>query len=554
MQPLCERVARLAGLMVVAGLAAPSAVQQQPPRSDAVATTLTGTAIVRGTVADGVTGLPIPRAAIDFLRQPTDVFPATADAAGRFERRDLPAGTYRVRVSKPGYLESGTLARAERTSEITVDVAEGAIVERLTLTLVRGAAIEGRVVDEHGDPVPHASVSPVQLRSSGDPVEGSQSQTDDRGRFRVFGLPPGSYALKVNVHSRRPGSGSTAYSSTYFPGVIDLAAAESIAVRVAEEIGDIEIRLRSERAFSVTGRVLTSRGEPAAGLLAMLERGRLDDQLVQPVFLAADARFRFDAVPPGSYQLVVSRLPLPFSSGKPGESASIDIVVDRNVENLEVVTSPPRIVRGEVIAETGPPPSTLVGMDVSAADPHGDMPPSMTEMFNEVQISKDHTFDFVVPRRPRLVRIEPLPEGWRIGSVEYGGKDVTDIPTLFDGPAEATLRIVLTKRSAHLTGAVRGEDEKPATSGSLLMFSEDEARWFLRAVTSRIEAVKVDGTFRVTGLPAGEYWVIAMPSAAAFFSGEPSLFGRLREKATRVRLVEGTDQSVILRLQSAIPR
>ena len=224
MPPRRECVAQLTVLLVIAGFAGPAA-QQPPPRAAAGTTAPAGTAIVRGTVTDGVTGLPIPRAAIDLLRNSMEPFPATTDAAGRFERRDLPAGTYRVHVSKAGYLESGTLARAEHKSETTVDVAEGATVERLALTLVRGAAIEGRVVDEHGDPVPHASVSPVPLRGSAGHVEAGQSQTDDRGRFRVFGLAPGSYGLKVVAFVRRPGSEATTYPPTYFPGVIDSAAA-----------------------------------------------------------------------------------------------------------------------------------------------------------------------------------------------------------------------------------------------------------------------------------------------------------------------------------------
>src|SRR5437667_9502439 len=84
---------------------------------------------------------------------------AVADAAGRFEFRDLGAGTVRVFASKTGY----DPLEVERS----VEIAEHETRDGLDLTLARWNAISGQVSGERNEPIAGATVQTLQLRDDG---------------------------------------------------------------------------------------------------------------------------------------------------------------------------------------------------------------------------------------------------------------------------------------------------------------------------------------------------------------------------------------------------
>ena len=82
-----------------------------------------------------------------------------------------------------------------------VEVADGQIVEKVTIALPRGGVITGRISDDVGDPV--AGVQ-VQVLRYGFTPGGRRlmpvargDRTDDTGAFRVYGLPPGDYYVSA---------------------------------------------------------------------------------------------------------------------------------------------------------------------------------------------------------------------------------------------------------------------------------------------------------------------------------------------------------------------
>src|ERR1041385_3360449 len=86
----------------------------------------------------------------------------TTDAAGKFSFANLPAGHFLIGAgesSRPAALYG---ARRSGRSGTIVALAAGETIGNIALTLVRGAAIEGRVVDENGEPVAQARVRVLQ--------------------------------------------------------------------------------------------------------------------------------------------------------------------------------------------------------------------------------------------------------------------------------------------------------------------------------------------------------------------------------------------------------
>ena len=135
---------------------------------------------------------------------------ATADAEGRFQITELPAGSYSLTATAPNYLPSTLGARRIGGPGTPVELADGETRDNITIPISRGGVISGRVVDDYGDPV--AGLQVLAMRASyddGAETLGSEmgSRTDDRGAFRLFMLRPGSSlcprAAEPIEHTRR---------------------------------------------------------------------------------------------------------------------------------------------------------------------------------------------------------------------------------------------------------------------------------------------------------------------------------------------------------------
>jgi hypothetical protein len=123
------------------------------------------------------------------------------DTDGKFELRNLPAGTYEVTANSPsGYNFRGGGVdddSPDLRSNSQEGVAAGA--ESIEIRLKPGASIEGIVTDDAGNPLGGASVwANATDGSSGGSLSG-WSRTDDDGRFRVRGLDPAqSYTVSAS--------------------------------------------------------------------------------------------------------------------------------------------------------------------------------------------------------------------------------------------------------------------------------------------------------------------------------------------------------------------
>lgn len=171
------------------------------------------------------------------------------DAHGKFEITDLKCPTYRVeaRVKKEG------------DPNPWVAVADSVVVgaPAVVLKLVPGSKIEGRVLDDRGQPVKECSVLArrVQTQRDGrgssttpaDPVE----LRDPKGRFVILGLTPGTW----EVHAEAPNS----------------AQSQPLMVTVPTQAS---IELRVLRLGSIAGHVVDPRGKAVAGATVRYPRRR----------------------------------------------------------------------------------------------------------------------------------------------------------------------------------------------------------------------------------------------------------------------------------------
>ena len=162
-----------------------------------------GTSPIKGRVVTAETAVPIRGALVTVSApgvRPRNLY---TDAEGRYEARNLPAGSYRV-SARPSVRQARFLSPPPAPTPVpAVTLAAGQTIEWYDLTLVRAGAIVGRVVDENGDPVGGVSIT-AQRAGESQAMSGFPAQiSDELGRYRVFRLPAGDYEIALGEDDRR---------------------------------------------------------------------------------------------------------------------------------------------------------------------------------------------------------------------------------------------------------------------------------------------------------------------------------------------------------------
>ena len=189
-----------------------------------------------------------------------------ADEDGNFAIENLDAVTYLVSASMPGYVDSQWIDAGEPRY--------ARVGESLTLTLRRGGVITGRVTNAAGEPVVRINVRAIPVRDeSGKPynappaVQPMISSTDDRGIYRIYGVPAGSYLVGTDG-GRDFSVRATPFAgraSTFHPSATRDTAVEVKVARGAEAAG-IDIRYRGEAGVSISGKVAGLPPQPKSGI------------------------------------------------------------------------------------------------------------------------------------------------------------------------------------------------------------------------------------------------------------------------------------------------
>jgi hypothetical protein len=226
-----------------------------------------------GSISGVVTsdGRPAPDVLVLFVKGPTGDLEAPtvgrtrSDKEGRFVFRGLERGSYGVDAYSPGMF---VIDQSSEEGAVAVSVTDGEEVKNVEISLVKGCTITGKLIDEHGNLIASQRICVFAKLPSGkfDPVKTWETRvaSDDRGVYRVFGLPPGAYAVGAG---RVPAEGVErmspalwhAFDRRFHGGSSTPDDARLVEIANGAEAQGIDIVLkRAADGYRIRGRVINS--------------------------------------------------------------------------------------------------------------------------------------------------------------------------------------------------------------------------------------------------------------------------------------------------------
>jgi hypothetical protein len=139
-----------------------------------------------------------------------------------------------------------------------------------------------------------------------------------------------------------------------------------------------------------------------------------------------------------------------------------------------------------------------------------------------------------------------------IKSVVVGGVDHTDRPITVSSANIDDMVVTLTSRTASISGRVRDARGVDMIEGAVVVFPTDTTLWTRFGFNPpRIKAASFFGAagYRLAGLPAGEYYVVASDVSLAHVWQDPRFFPAAAASAARVSLNWGTTATLDLTLR-----
>ncbi|MEN3338770.1 MAG: hypothetical protein V7647_2446 [Acidobacteriota bacterium] len=485
----------------------------QAPANASPAARAASTASISGHVLSGADGAPLARARVTLVSPAlTDPRVALSRAGGEYDFVHLPAGSYTITASRSGYASRGYSDRpSARTTAVTL--AEGQALNKLDVVLPAAGVIVGRILDEDGKPFSGATVDALVSRTdAGQATLASVSTTesDDRGEFRLSGLPAGQYYLSAfDPAFARVGdeTGPLRYNATYYPGVASVEEATRITVVPGLEPAPVSLGLKIVRPGRVSGRLNTpERRQLLSAAVVMTHMDTALSEAADQANVLPNGTFTFRNVPPGRYEI---RARGDVTPGGTALFASFRLRLEgRDVTDIVMELLPGATLSGELTFEpAGARHPPFTGFRVRA--PLIDGRSFADALTGGVTPEGTYAIRGVMPGR-HVLAVEGLPYPWVMKSVTWAGQDVTDAGLEADARQRFdNIRITLTDLATDVSGVVHDENGKPVPDAMVLMIPQGQQYWQRTSRRFGLLRTGADGRFRIRGLPDGEYRAVA---------------------------------------------
>jgi hypothetical protein len=259
--------------------------------------------------------------------------------------------------------------------------------------------------------------------------------------------------------------------------------------------------------------------------------------------------FSFSSVWPGRYSLVAS-IEDP-AAVRSSEAEMGSRVVDLSAgasARVGIVTSPPGVLAGTVRFEGAPALTAAERAAVWVAAIPVDVPLGLPVNSQRSPVEGDGRFRLQGVHGRRVIRVEGLPAGWILSSVSQGGGDDPDaVIDVTNGRTLSDVGVLVARSAGALTGTVVDDTGAFLAGGAVLAFAADPTRWTYPSRFVRSAAVQPNGTFRVTGVPPGDYLVAHVATLKNGWDAPDSLHP-LRDGATAVTVAPGRETPLAMKV------
>jgi hypothetical protein len=541
---------------------------------------------ISGTVVDSVTGEPLDK--VDIVAEPVgrgggNPAVARSDRNGHFVVSDLDPGSYRLKGRRNRFLDTYYGARRAESNGIPLVLESGQTVRDLRFKVLPFGVIAGTVRDPEGEPIARATVTAIRVK-----YENGHRRvkvvdaafTDEAGQYRITGLAPGRYYVRVDPKPKGSGAlegvmmfGTDIGTITtdvnivelpvgrqtqmllpaLYPGVQASDAAHTVDVEAGARVTGIDIAVPRSGTVTVKGHVSVPE-KSQAGMIALNRSQWIGNSLDTRLITNPDEHgdFEFPGVPEGSYTLTANAMiqsPPPsggvaidggtvFMGGSRAYIAELPLEVGTTpIEGIKVVVNAGAEVTGRAVlaGERGPIPMGNIQFDDGSSQTRA------TEI-------RDGNFSLDLPAGRYHVYLgtggAPPDAVPLLRSATWAGRDILSEGLTITGPSKVTLDLVAAPDGGKLDGTALDADDKPVGGAKIILIPEPKYRFrndrYFEADTDQ------NGHFEIDGVAPGEYKAYAWEDIEPGIWRDPDFVKTIEAKGEPLTIKTGGHESLKL--------
>jgi len=381
-----------------------------------------------------------------------------------------------------------------------------------------------------------------------------------------------------------PPSAPASFSTVFYPGTAVAADAQPVTVEAGQERLGVDFGITLVPTAQISGRLVDPEGRPQPNQSVTLRApasSPMGLEFIESIGFGGggrtgpDGAFTLTGVKPGRY--TVSARATIKAPNEPAATAQANAmgealamlgmgggthwaseeiaVAGRDISDLTLVLKPSLTITGKVIyeASTLKAPEDMTTVRLALTSVSNEPTSAVTTMLqsmlggSSVTVAADGTFvaKGLSPGKYRIMTAggvlaalapaETRADGWTLKSVMAGGRDVADTGLdVKDNVSNVT--VTFTDRPSELTGTVFDQAGRVTPEFPIVVFSTDKTYWVSgsRRVTQARPAS--DGTFKVTGLPAGDYFVCAVTAVEQSELADPAFLEQLAASSYKIKI------------------
>jgi hypothetical protein len=418
----------------------------------------------------------------------------------------------------------------------SVTVSNGQTSDAVVIMTPTGV-IRGRVRDASGAFLSNISVDAIEVAFRNSlpyllPVV--SKTTDDRGEYRLYGLPPGDYYVAATprpLSAIAARAGGDRSAKTFFPGAVEVNRATRVTIRGGEEITNIDIGLQTPQTYKVSGTVSTTiapagprpDAQGAFAVIQQTQNARINMLLVsrdpaQPqderngssgivVPATSAGPFEITNVLPGSYDLLAL---FGENTGNPAIARTVVDIRNQDVGGLSLTIRPGFEVRGTITVDGKTPDVNTLRMAMEPADALRRL-----GVAAPANIATDGSFS--VPPLPdgRFRVIARAQPDLYLEDIKQAGVSVFESGFEIRGRNPDPIEVSFKSGAATFDGTLQDSAGRPLIAGSVALVPAARRDNPLLYYSTASDS---NGSFTIRGIAPGEYKLFAwdyMPPGAA---------------------------------------